>query len=166
VPRVEMPSMAQVRELPELMRHTVPPSWEDMNGHVNVQHYTALYDMAGYPFMDLMGITAAQVRDDRIGLFDLEHHVWFLDEMHVGDVVTGHACLVERGPKRVLSVMFIVDETRGRLASALEVVSSTAHLDTRRTVALPPSWAMRIDGLIAEQRARGWMPPRSGALSV
>ena len=131
VPKVEMPSLAQVRELPELVRHVVPPEWEDLNGHVNVQHYTALYDMSGYPFMDMMGITAEQVRETRVGMFDLEHHIWFLDEMHVGDVVTGHACIVERGPKRVLSVMFIVDETRERLASVLEVVSTTADLDAR-----------------------------------
>ena len=161
-----MPSVAQVRELPVLIRHTVPPHWEDLNGHVNVQHYTELYDMAGYPFMELMGISAPQVHESRIGMFDLEHHVWFLDELHVGHVVTGHACLVERGPKRALSVMFIVDETRGRLASAIEVISSTAHLDTRRTVAIPSPLAARLDELIIEQQARRWIPPRSGALSV
>jgi acyl-CoA thioester hydrolase len=56
-----MPSVAQVRELPVLVRHTVPPHWEDLNGHVNVQHYTELYDMAGYPFMELMGISPAML---------------------------------------------------------------------------------------------------------
>jgi acyl-CoA thioester hydrolase len=166
VPKIEMPSLARVRELPELVRHVVPPEWEDMNGHVNVQHYTALYDMSSDPFMGMMGITAEHVRDTRVGIFDLEHHVWFLEEMRVGDMVTGHACIVERGPKRMLAVMFIVDETRERLASVLEVVSTTSDLDARRTIAIPPPLATRLDKLIEEQRARGWPPPRSGALSV
>ncbi len=164
--RVQMPTVDQVRELPELVRHVVPSSWEDLNGHVNVQHYTALYDMAGYPFMEMMGISAEYVRDSRVGMFDLEHHIWFLDEMHVGDVVTGHACLVARGPKRVLSVMFIIDETRNRLASVLEVISTTADLDARRTMAIPEPLATRIDELIAEQNSRSWKAPSSGALVV
>jgi len=161
-----MPTVDQVRELPELVRYVVPPSWEDMNGHVNVQHYSALYDMAGYPFMDMMGISAESVRQSRVGMFDLEHHIWFLDEMHVGDVVTGHACLVARGAKRVLSVMFIIDETRNQLASVLEVVSTTADLDARRTIAMPEALAARIDELIAEQKSRQWQAPTSGSLNV
>ena len=164
--RVEMPTVEQVRELPQLVRYVVPKSWEDLNGHVNVQHYTALYDMAGYPFMDMMGISEAYVRESRVGLFDLEHHIWFLDEMHVGDVVTGHACLVARGPKRVLSVMFIIDETRNRLASVLEVISTTADLEARRTMIIPEALATRIDALIAEQKARGWSAPSSGSLKI
>lgn len=164
--RVQMPTVDQVRELPELVRYVVPATWEDLNGHVNVQHYTALYDMAGYPFMDMMGISAEYVRDSRVGMFDLEHHIWFLDEMHVGDVVTGHACLVARGPKRVLSVMFIIDETRNRLASVLEVISTTADLDARRTIAIPEPLALRIDELIAEQNSRSWKAPTSGSLVV
>jgi len=164
--RVQMPTVAQIRELPELVRHVVPPAWEDFNGHVNVQHYTALYDMAGYPFMDMMGITADYIRESRVGLFDLEHHIWFLDEMHVGDVVTGHACLVDRGPKRVLSVMSIIDETRDRLASVLEVISTTADLEARRTIAIPEALALRFDALIAAQRARSWQAPSSGSLTI
>ena len=149
--RVQMPTVDQVRELPELVRHVVPSSWDDM---------------AGYPFMDMMGISAEYVRDSRVGMFDLEHHIWFLDEMHVGDVVTGHACLVARGPKRVLSVMFIIDETRNRLASVLEVISTTADLDARRTMAIPEPLAIRIDELIAEQNSRSWKAPSSGSLIV
>jgi hypothetical protein len=62
--------------------------------------------------------------------------------------------------------MFIIDETRNRLASVLEVISTTADLDARRTMAIPEPLATRIDELIAEQNSRSWKAPSSGSLIV
>jgi hypothetical protein len=62
--------------------------------------------------------------------------------------------------------MFIIDETRNRLASVLEVISTTADLDARRTIAIPEPLTTRIDELIAEQNVRSWVAPSSGSLIV
>lgn len=163
---VSMPTVEQLGDLPELIRHVVPSAWQDMNGHVNVQHYTQLYDMAGYPLMKLIGVDEDYVRSRNVGLFDLEHHVWFLNEIHVGDVVTGRACFVARSAKRVLSVMFIVNETRRSLASALEVISTTADLRSRKTIEIPTDIGANVDTLIAQQRTCRWTPPSSGSLKI
>lgn len=163
--RSAMPTLEQVLELPATLRLTIPPTWEDRNGHVNVQHYTALYDLAGDPFMLSMGIDESYARDRRIGFFDLEHHTWFLDEIHVGHEVTAHSCLVARSLKRIQGLLFIVDATRGRLASALEFLSSAVDLETRRTTPIPAEVAQTVDRLIAEQRARGWALPTCGTLA-
>ena len=85
-----MPTVAQVRELPELCRIAVPRDWEDINGHVNVQYYLRMYDLTAVPMLEALGIDEDWVRRERIGLFDLEHHIWYLDEIHVGHEVTAH----------------------------------------------------------------------------
>ena len=164
--RLPMPTLEQLRQLPEVLRMRVPPEWEDMNGHVNVQHYTGMYDRAGTAMMALLGIDEDWVRHGRIGLFDLEHHIWFLDEVHVGDEVALYTCFTARNAKRAQGLVFLVDETRERLASVLEYLSTAANLDTRRTATWPDPVASRIDAEIARTARLGWPLPGSGAISV
>lgn len=160
-----MPTAEQVRQLPVLLELTIPAGWEDLNGHVNVQHYVAIYDRAGWPLLDWLGIDESRFRVDQAGLFDLEHHIWFLAEMHVGDVVTAHMRFLGLGPKRFHGVMFIVNATRGRVACALEFVSTGADLRTRRAAPLPADVARRLQELIAEHSRLSWPAPRCGAIA-
>ena len=164
--RLTMPTLEQVRELPEVLRMRVPREWEDMNGHVNVQHYTGMYDRAGTAMMAMLGVDEEWVKRSRVGLFDLEHHIWFLDEVHVGDEVVVHACFTARNAKRAQGIVFLVDETRGRLASALEYLSTAANLDSRRTMAWPETIAARLDAEVARVAGLGWTVPVSGAIAI
>jgi acyl-CoA thioester hydrolase len=164
--KTAMPTFEQVRELPELLRLTVPVGWEDINGHVNVQHYTAMYDLAGDPIMEMLGIDKQFVEVQRVGFFDLEHHVWYLDEILVGQDVAVHARMVECGDKRMLGLIFIVNLTAQRLASVIEYVATAASLDTRRTVPLPDAVARRTREIVAAHGLLAWSPPRCGSISI
>jgi acyl-CoA thioester hydrolase len=161
-----MPTPEQVRQLPELVRVRVPQEWEDLNGHVNVKHHLTMYDLTSDPLLELLGISADWVRSQRVGLFDLEHHIWFLNEVHVGEEVSLHLSFTARNEKRVQGHVFLLNVTHDRLASAIEFVSAAADLDARRTVPLPAVLADRIDELLASQRALDWAAPLSGAISI
>ena len=161
-----MPSAVQVRELDELCRIVVPLDWQDLNGHVNVQYYLRMYDLAGVPMLEALGVDEAWVQRERIGLFDLEHHIWYLAEIHVGHEVTAHVRFGGRNAKRPQGVVFLVDATAGRLASAIEFVSTAAHLDTRRAVPLPEPVSSRLDALAADHAALDWPLPVSGSMSI
>ena len=50
------PTVAQVLQLPSLTIRTVPPGWQDLNGHVNVRHYLELYDEASRPLLPVLGL--------------------------------------------------------------------------------------------------------------
>ena len=63
-------------------------------------------------------------------------------------------------------VMFIVNETRNSLASALEFVSCGADLKTRRSAALKPDVARKIGELIEAHSRLAWPAPRCGAIAV
>jgi acyl-CoA thioester hydrolase len=161
-----MPTQKQVLELPALLTMTIPPGWQDQNGHVNVQHYLTVYDRAGWPLLAQVGIDPSHFQDKRQGLFDLEHHIWYLAEMHVGDEISAHSRFLGRSEKRLHGLMFLVNTTRGQLASVLEYVSSGADLELRRTAALPDLVKERLDQLLAAHDALGWEPPRCGVMSA
>lgn len=162
----KMPTMQQLADLPPLLEVTIPAAWEDLNGHVNVRHYLELYDQAGWPLLAVMGLDERSFREERRGLFDLEHHLWYLAEMHVGDVVTVHSRLLARSLKRFHGMMFAVNRSRVRLASAFEYVSTGANLETRTSAPLPADVATRLDAIIAEHSRLSWPAPVCGVISV
>lgn len=163
--RIEMPTVEEVRQLPALYELTIPAEWQDLNEHVNVKHYLDIYDQAGWPLMDELGMDADRFTVHRNGYFDLEHHIWYLAEMHVGDVVTVHFRLLGYTTKRFHGLMFVVNATRGVLASVLEYVTSSADLDTRRTMPIPADVAANLQRVLDVQSALPWPAPRSGAIA-
>jgi acyl-CoA thioester hydrolase len=160
-----MPTVEQVQELPTLMEKVIPPQWQDLNGHVNVRHYLELYDAASWPMLAAIGLDEKVFTEQRQGMFDLEHHLWYLAEMHVGDTVTVHWRIIARGVKRFHGVMFIVNRTRGRLASVFEFLSTGADLAARRTAPLPAAFAGQLDRLIAENSRLTWPAPVCGVMA-
>jgi acyl-CoA thioester hydrolase len=161
-----MPTLTQIDGLPSVMERVVPPGWLDLNGHVNVRHYLELFDAASWPMLEAFGLGAHTFLEQRQGLFDLEHHLWYLSELHVGATVTVHSRFIARSVKRYHGVMFAVDRTRQRLASVFEYVSSGADLDARRTAPLPPAFAAALDKVIAEHQALSWPAPTCGVISA
>ena len=103
--------------------------------------------------LELLGISEEWVRTQRVGLFDLEHHIWFLQEVHVGEEISLFLRFTARNEKRVQGHVFLLNITHDRLASVVEFVSAAADLDARRTVPLPVVVANGIDVLMARQRA-------------
>jgi len=164
--RPRHPSAAEVRQLPALMTQVIPPEWEDQNGHVNIQYYLTLFERGGWPMVQEMGMDESYFRDRRQGLFDLEHHIYYVNELHVGESVSIHARLVDRSEKRFHGVMFIVNDSRDNLAATLEYITSGADLAHRRTAPLPADIAVRLDRLVAEHRRLGWEPPLCGVMSA
>lgn len=164
--KVAMPGVDEVEALAPLADLVVPPAWEDLNGHVNVMHYLELSALATGPMLAELGIDEAQVRRQRRGLFDIEHHIWYLHELHVGDRVSLHVRYLARSAKRFHGNLFIVNRTRRRLASVFEFVTTGADLDTRRAAALPAQVIARLDALIAAHGRLGWPAPQSGVLAA
>lgn len=162
--RPPFPAVAQVLELPSLSIRTVPPEWQDLNGHVNVRHYLELYDEASRPLLPVLGLEGL-TGNGGLGLFDLEHHIAYLAELHVGDQVSAHLRIVARSAKRFHGIMFVVNHTRRQLASTLEFVSTAADLALRRSVPLPSAAARWLDEAIAAQARLAWPAPLCGTMA-
>ena len=161
-----MPTATQVRQLPELARVRVPREWEDINGHVNVQHHLELYNLTTDRLMALLGISRDWVKQQRVGIVDLEHHIWFRRELFAGEDVAAYLRFTARNAKRVQGIVFMLDETDGTLASAIEFLSVAIDLDARRAVPLPEVVAGHIDVLLDAHAALDWSAPASGAIHI
>lgn len=163
--KITPPALADVTALPCLLRTTIPPEYSDENRHMNVRHYLALFDDAGYPLIERIGLTQEFYARTQRGGFDLEHHIHYLNEVLIGDTVAVYARMLGRSAKRMHYMMFMVNETRGNLAATFECVNSHADLAVRRTVAWPDEIASALDRLIAESDALGWAAPVCGVIA-
>jgi acyl-CoA thioester hydrolase len=156
----------QVTMLPLLHRVTVPPEYRDENDHMNVRHYLAIFDDAGYPMYRMLGLTPEALAAVNGGGFDLEHHLHYIAEVRVGDAVAVHVRMLKRSAKRMHYMMFMLNETRGQLAATFECVNSFADLSVRRTAPWPETTAAALDEMIARSERLDWTAPASGVMSA
>ena len=164
--RVTMPDAAQLRPLPDLGRVRVPQDWEDLNGHVNVKHHLGMYDMTSDAMLELLGVSGAWVREQQVGLVDLEHHIWFRRELHVGDEVTLHLRFTGLNDRRVQGLVFLLNVNTGEVASAIEFLSIAVDLEARRAIPFPTNVYERLVDLTRAHETLDWPAPRSGSISV
>ena len=133
---------------------------------MNIQHYLGIYDEAGMPFFSSFGLDDSYFRVDRKGIFDLEHHLHYLAEVHVGDTVAVYSRLLARTSKRLHGMWFIVNETRGQLSNTFEFVTSHADLEARRTSPFGDDLATKFDAEIAKYSQLIWEAPICGIMSA
>lgn len=158
--------LEKITALKPLYQITVPESFLDENGHMNMRFYLHVFDDAGYAFVEQFGLTPEYHQQQHTGGFDLEHHIHYLREVRAGDVMTVYARLVARSAKRIHYLMFFVNETRGTLASIFECVNSFADMTERRTAPYPAEIAAKIDALLAQDQALDWDAPICGIMSA
>src|ERR1700726_3010406 len=118
---------------PPALRTLVPDSWVDANAHMNMRWYVALFDDAGDELHERIGLTPEFHRRHQTGTVDLEHHTHFLNEVMPGDCIAVYIRLVARSSKRLHYLMFLVNETRGKLAAIFECMNAFADLTIRKT---------------------------------
>lgn len=155
-----------VLALPVLLKKQIPSEWEDFNGHVNIQYYLALVEQSGWPMFESLGLGESYFRERRQGLFDLEHHLRYLAELHVGDQVTVHSRMLDRSEKRLHGMMFILNQSRHQLSCTLEYITSGADLDSRRTAPFPEDVAASFDALIRQHALLEWSAPVCGVMAA
>ena len=133
---------------------------------MNVRWYLVLYDEAGDAMYPMLGLTGEYFAASGMGGFDLEHHIWYVSEVGIGDTVAIRFRMLARNAKLCHYMMFMVNETRGRLSSAFECVHAHADLKTRRTAAFPAQASAAIDSLIAAQQALSWATPHALSMAI
>jgi len=157
--------LEKITELgPPCLRTTVPESYRDSNGHMNVRWYVAIFDDASDVLHDDMGLTQDYHRAHGSGTFDLEHHIQYLAEVLPGEQVAVYVRYIAGSEKRLHYVMFLVNETRGKLAATLECLNAFADLTIRRTAPWPAQAAAKIAEGVGISEKLDWDAPISGAI--
>jgi acyl-CoA thioester hydrolase len=149
---------------PACLRLTIPELYRDANGHMNMRWYVAIFDDAGDALYERLGITPDYHGRHGTGTFDLEHHTHFLNEVNPGEQVTVYVRLVSHSAKRFHYLMFMVNETKDRLAAIFECVNAFADLRSRKTTGFPPEVAVRIREWVARDSRLDWEAPACGVM--
>lgn len=150
------PTVDQVRMLDPLASFTISDADTDANGHLNIVRYMQLHNDGGWAFFATLGLGEQEARDGSAGSFDVEHHIRYLREVHTGDVVSYHPRLLERSDKALRHVGFLVNDTTGAVANAMEVVCLSVDMATRRVTPWPEPVRTILDARIAQFVALPW----------
>jgi acyl-CoA thioester hydrolase len=164
--RRSFPSLEQVRQLPHQLGMSVPPDWEDRNGHVNVQYYLKLYELGGYEILEDADLGGNYLEQNQYGLFDFENHLSFRAEIHVGDRVSTYNRLLAMNHKRFHGMYLIVNDTRKQLACTVEYVTGGVDLRNRRTAVFPDAFYQGLQRQLKRHQALDWPAPVCGAISI
>ncbi len=146
------------------MRLTIPDAYRDENGHMNMRWYLAIFDEAGEVLHGRLGLTPAYHRAHGTGTVDLEHHVHYVSEVMPREQVAVYVRCVAWSPKRLQYVMFMVNETTGKLASIFECINAFMNAVERKTAPFPADIAERIADATAASARLDWPPPLCGAM--
>lgn len=92
-----------------------------------------------------LGVEQKYFSERKLRLFDLEHHIYYLNELHVGDDVSLNCRYLTRNHKRMQGIVFIVNKSRDLLSCTLEFIATGANLQTRRTDNFPADVSANLD---------------------
>ena len=164
--RPASPPLAGIRQLALLGKRPIPPEWEDMNGHMNVQYYLRLYEHDSYRIFEPFGIDEPWLFAHDSGLFDLANHLLYYAEVLIGDTVSTYNRLLALRDRRFHGMFFIVNDTRNRLACTVEYLTAGVSLAKRRTSPFSPELDQALKSMQREHAALPWPVTPCGAISI
>jgi acyl-CoA thioester hydrolase len=150
--------------LPVTHRATIPESYLDDMGHMNVMWYTHLFDRAVVAFFASFGLHRAYFDANQAGTFALEKHTRYLAEVRLGANVAVRTRALGRSAKRLHFMHFLVNEDKNVLSCTSEVVGSHIDMRVRRSSPLPEPIARAYDSLLAAHAALPWAAPVCGVM--
>ena len=136
--------------LPITHQATIPDSYLDDMGHMNVMWYTSLFGHGTGGLFELIGLTDGYFQTNQAGSFALEQRFRYLAEVRVGERITIRSCLLEHSTKLLHAIHVMVKDQTGVLAATGEFIGAHIDMRVRRTSPFPPDILESLDRLVAE----------------
>ncbi len=152
--------------LPLYHRETIPKTYLDAMGHMNVRWYMALFDTSVWKLFISHGLDESYFIRKQMGVFALKHFIQYFSEVKVGETVAMRIRLLGRNEKRFHFMNFMINESANKLAAVLEVLGTHADLKLRKAMAMPQDISQKFDTRIAEDQQLDWEAPVSGAIHL
>lgn len=162
----DLPTVAQIREIPAALTADVTEREIDANGHMNVVYYLRHGIVAADALLRTAGLDDRYRAERGLGLFTTEHHLRYHSELRRGDSLAVHTRVLERSAKAVHMMAFLVDEGRDRLANTLEILLVHVDLNERRSAPIPDDLGAALDDLIAASGKLDWAAPVTGVMGI
>jgi acyl-CoA thioesterase FadM len=160
------PTYEQLAGLPAYAQQPVPVAFEDVNGHLNVRHYTGIASEGLDESLVELGIPQNWPTAAGHACFSAEHHLTYLSELRTGDTMSARVRLIGRSERAVHAVVYLLDETHQQLSYVMEEIFLHIDMRSRRTAPWPEDVAANLDRRIAEDAALPWEPALSGSMAL
>lgn len=128
-------SGCDIHFLPLTFVGVVYPQHIDHMGHMNVQHYTSMFDQATWAFLSEFGITSQYMKSNHRGMAALTQKTKYQLELFAGDVVEIQTELLEVTEKTVRFVHTMRRRPDGGIVATSELVG--VHVDMEIHEACP-----------------------------
>lgn len=159
------PTYEQLTQLPAYVEQPVPMAFEDMNGHLNVRHYTGIASEGLDESLVPQGILQNWPATGH-ACFSAEHHLVYLAEMRTGDRMSARVRLLGRSERAAHALVYLLDETHQQLSFVMEEIFLHIDMNTRRTAPWPEDVAAALDARVAEDADLPWQPDVSGSMAL
>ncbi len=138
----------------EVGRGTVASDWIDYNGHMNVVHFRAAFDLASDELFAHLGFAPDQYNvHTGATLMVLEEHTRYHAEATAGDEYRVLGRLLGHSAKLLHYLFYMENLSREVLAATHEEIALHVELSARRSSPLPPERLAAIEALEAAQAA-------------
>lgn len=159
------PSYEQLVALPAYAEQPVPVAFEDVNGHLNVRHYTGIASEGLDESLVEVGIPQNWPASGH-ACFSAEHHLIYLAELRTGDRMSARVRLLGRSERAVHAMVYLLDESHERLSYVMEEIFLHIDMETRHTAPWPDDVAEALDDRIARDAELPWEPDVSGSMTL
>ena len=137
-------------QLPIMHRATIPESYLDDMGHMNVMWYTHLFGQATGGLFELIGLTDPYFQSNQAGSFALEQRFRYLAEVRVGEKVTIRSCVLGHSAKLLHAFHIMTKGDTNVVAATGEFIGAHVDMRVRRTSPFPPFILESLDRLVTE----------------
>ena len=163
--RAPHPTYEQLAGLAPYVQQPVPVAFEDVNGHLNVRHYTGIASEGLDEALVEQGIPQNWPAKGH-ACFSAEHHLTYLAELRTGDSMSARVRLLGRAERAAHALVYLLDESHQRLSFVMEEIFLHIDMGTRLTAPWPEDVAAALDRRIAADAELPWAPDVSGAMSL
>jgi acyl-CoA thioesterase FadM len=159
------PTYDQLAPLPAYVEQPVPIAFEDVNGHLNVRHYTGIASEGLDEALVEVGIPQNWPASGH-ACFSAEHHLTYIAELRTGDKLSARVRLLGRSERAAHALVYLLDESHQRLSFVMEEIFLHIDMATRRTAPWPEDVATALDRRVAEHSALPFEHDNSGCLAL
>jgi acyl-CoA thioester hydrolase len=113
-------------------------------GHMNVMWYVGKFDEATWQLLAAVGLTAARLRQDGVGMVAVEQHIEYKRELLAGDLLTIHSSVLEVREKSLILVHEMTNQETQELAARTTLTGVCIDTATRRGRPFPADIRERV----------------------
>lgn len=159
------PTYDELATLPAYAVQPVPVAFEDVNGHLNVRHYTGIASEGLDEALVGLGIPQNWPVSGH-ACFSAEHHLNYLAELRTGDSMSARVRMLGRSERAAHAMVYLLDDSHQRLSFVMEEVFLHIDMETRRTAPWPADVAATIDERVTADAGLPWEPSSSGSMRL